>query len=158
MVLDTAPPSGELLTKVAGMCADARQNEEVLAHMLITGPTSLGVAVARFVSREMGIGIREIPALALTRPAEVAVHLADLERDDILLIADIGQMPNQCEALLRQAMRDFKMDIPVGTGLAQRVIQLLLAPITVIGVTTHSSTLSSSLNDLFALQPAQWSK
>lgn len=128
----------------------AKQREEPLEHVLLSGPPGLGkTTLAHIIAREMGVGIRTTSGPALERAGDLAAILTNLSPGDILFIDEIHRIPKTITESLYPAMEDFGLDIILGKGPSARTIRLDLPRFTLIGATTKVSMLSSPLRDRF---------
>ena len=131
----------------------ARRRDQPVDHVLLVGPPSFDkAALAGFVAREMGAGLRTISGRELVQSSDVAAMLTDLDPGDVLFIDQIHRVGPKVEALLYRAMEDFQLDIVLGRGGAARSIRLDLPKFTIVGATTNLGRLSAPLRDRFGLQ------
>lgn len=130
----------------------ARQRQEPLDHLLLSGPPGLGkTTLANIIAAEMGVGITVTSGPALERPGDLAAILTNLNPKDFLFIDEIHRLPRIVEEILYPAMEDFKLDLIVGQGPAAKTIQIDLPHFTLVGATTRTGLITSPLRDRFGL-------
>src|SRR5512134_3446994 len=126
----------------------ARNREEPLDHVLLSGPPGLGkTTLAHIIAGEMGVGIRTTSGPAIERKGDIAAILTALEPGDVLFIDEIHRLSRVVEELLYSAMEDFALDIILGQGPSAKSIRLSLTKFTLVGATTRTGLLTSPLRD-----------
>jgi Holliday junction DNA helicase RuvB len=130
----------------------ARQRNEPLDHVLLSGPPGLGkTTLAHIISREMGVDIKITSGPVIERPGDLAAILTNLHEDDVLFIDEIHRLSHVVEEILYPAMEDFYIDIIIGQGPSARSMKLEIPKFTMIGATTRAGLLSSPLRDRFGM-------
>ena len=132
--------------------AAARQRNEPLDHVLLTGPPGLGkTTLAHIIANQMGTRIRVTSGPVLDKPGDLAGILTNLEEGDVLFIDEIHRLNAVVEEYLYSAMEDFKLDIMIDSGPSARSIQLTLPKYTLVGATTRAGLLSAPLRSRFGI-------
>lgn len=130
----------------------ARQRQEPLDHVLISGPPGLGkTTLAHIIANEMGVNMRQTSGPVLERQGDLAALLTNLEPNDVLFIDEIHRLSPVVEEVLYPAMEDYQIDIMIGEGPAARAIKLDVPPFTLVGATTRAGLLTSPLRDRFGI-------
>ncbi len=129
-----------------------RERKEPLEHVLLHGPPGLGkTTLAHVIGAEMGVRVYVTSGPALTRPTDLVSALTRLEQGDILFIDEIHRLPVAVEEFVYPAMEDFRIDVPVDSGLHARTVQIALKPFTLIGATTRAGLLSAPMRSRFGI-------
>lgn len=130
----------------------AQKRGESLDHVLFHGPPGLGkTTLAQIVANELGVGFRSTSAPALTKAADLAAILSNLQPNDVLFIDEIHRLSTHVEEILYSAMEDFQLDIIIGEGVSARTVKIDLPKFTLVGATTRLGLLSNPLRDRFGI-------
>ena len=130
----------------------ARQRNESLDHVLLTGPPGLGkTTLAYIIAHEMKANIKTTSGPVLDKPGDLAGLLTNLEKGDVLFIDEIHRLSPIIEEYLYSAMEDFTLDIMIDSGPSARSIQLDIKPFTLIGATTRAGLLTAPLRARFGV-------
>lgn len=130
----------------------AKKRGESLDHVLFNGPPGLGkTTLAHIVANELGVGFRSTSAPALTKAADLAAILTNLQPMDVLFIDEIHRLSTHVEEILYSAMEDFQLDIIIGEGVSARTVKIDLPKFTLVGATTRLGLLSNPLRDRFGI-------
>ncbi len=134
------------------MVAAAKQREDVLDHILLSGPPGLGkTTLAYIVAHAMGVNIKTTSGPTIEKAGDLAGLLTTIERGDILFIDEIHRLQPAIEEYLYPAMEDFKLDIIIDQGPNARSLRLNLPKFTLMGATTRSGMISSPLRSRFGM-------
>ncbi|PCJ27595.1 MAG: Holliday junction branch migration DNA helicase RuvB [Rickettsiales bacterium] len=130
----------------------AKNREEALDHTLFYGPPGLGkTSLAHIVAREMEVNFKATSGPTLSKAADLAAILTNLQENDVLFIDEIHRLHIAIEEILYSAMEDFSLDIIIGEGPAARSVRIDLPKFTLIGATTRMGLLSNPLRDRFGI-------
>jgi len=134
------------------MVEAAKQRDDVLEHILLSGPPGLGkTTLANIVATAVGSTLHTTSGPQIEKAGDLAGILTNLQRGDILFIDEIHRLHPAIEEYLYPAMEDFRLDIIIDSGPSARSIQLQLPKFTLVGATTRSGMLTSPLRSRFGL-------
>ena len=134
------------------MVAAAKGREDVLEHVLLSGPPGLGkTTLANIVASGVGTTLHTTSGPQIEKAGDLAGILTNLQRGDILFIDEIHRLHPAIEEYLYPAMEDFRLDIIIDSGPSARSIQLQLPKFTLVGATTRAGMLTSPLRSRFGL-------
>ncbi len=132
--------------------SSAKERKDTLDHVLLSGPPGLGkTTLANIIANELKANITVTTGAVLTKKADLAGILTNLEEGDILFIDEIHRISKPVEELLYTAMEDFAIDIILGKNRAARTIRIDLPKFTLIGATTKAGMLSTPLLSRFGI-------
>lgn len=122
-------------------------------HMLFYGPPGLGkTTLAHIVANAEAVPLKEMSGPSIEKPGDIAAALMVLKSREVLFIDEIHRIPKACEEVLYSAMEDGYLNITVGSGEQQKVVNIKLPPFTLIGATTKAGMISAPLRDRFPLK------
>lgn len=134
------------------MVEAARQRDDVLDHVLLSGPPGLGkTTLANIIANAVGKRIHTTSGPQIEKAGDLAGILTAVEKGDILFIDEIHRLHPAIEEYLYPAMEDFRLDIIIDQGPNARSIQLSLPRFTLVGATTRAGMLTSPLRSRFGL-------
>jgi Holliday junction DNA helicase RuvB len=142
----------QLVRKLHIAVKAARGRGEPMDHTLLHGPPGLGkTTLAHVIANEMGAKVHVTNGPALTKGADLAGILTKLDHGDVLFIDEIHRLPAVVEEYLYPAMEDYKVDIPIDSGMHARAITIALKPFTLIGATTRIGLLTGPMRGRFGI-------
>ncbi len=142
----------ELIERLSITIQAVRVRTEPMEHVLLHGPPGLGkTTLAYVIAQEMGARVHTTSGPALTRGTDLVSALTRLEANDVLFIDEIHRLPIAVEEFIYPAMEDFRIDVPVDSGLSARTVQIKLKPFTLIGATTRAGLVSAPLRSRFGI-------
>ncbi len=130
----------------------ARNRNEALDHVLLTGPPGLGkTTLSYIIAREMNATIKTTSGPVLEKPGDLAGLLTNLSDGDVLFIDEIHRLSTVVEEYLYSAMEDFRIDIMIDSGPQARTIQIKIPRFTLVGATTRAGLLTDPLRSRFGI-------
>ena len=130
----------------------ARDRNEPLDHILLSGPPGLGkTTLAYIIAEAKGANIKSSSGPVIEKPGDLAGLLTSMENGDILFIDEIHRLNTAVEEYLYSAMEDFFIDIMLEQGPGARSVRLDVPRFTLIGATTRQGMLSAPLRSRFGL-------
>lgn len=131
----------------------AKKRGEVLDHVLFCGPPGLGkTTLSRIIASEMGGKLHSANGPALTKPADLASILTQLQEGDVFFLDEIHRISPTLEEYLYSAMEDYVIDIVLDPGTpTARAIRLDLPRFTLVGATTKEGAMQAPFRDRFGI-------
>jgi Holliday junction DNA helicase RuvB len=130
----------------------AKKRGSTLDHVLLYGPPGLGkTTISHIIANELGVGFRASSGPIITKAADLAAILTNLQAGDVLFIDEIHRLNPAVEEILYPAMEDYKLDLIIGKGPAARTVRIDLQPFTLVGATTRIGLISNPLRDRFGI-------
>ncbi len=134
------------------MVQAARQRNDVLEHILLSGPPGLGkTTLANIIATAVGSTIHTTSGPQIEKAGDLAGILTSLQKGDLLFIDEIHRLHPAIEEYLYPAMEDYRLDIIIDSGPSARSIQLNLPKFTLVGATTRAGMLTAPLRSRFGL-------
>ena len=130
----------------------AKQRNEPLEHVLLSGPPGLGkTSLSHIVAHEMGAKITATSGPAIERAGDLIGILTNLEKGDIFFIDEIHRLSKVVEEFLYPAMESFQIDFVIDKGPYAKTIKFNLKPFTLVGATTRTGLLAAPLRGRFGI-------
>jgi Holliday junction DNA helicase RuvB len=142
----------QLIRKLSIAVQAAKTRNEPVDHTLLHGPPGLGkTTLAHVIANEVGAQVYTTNGPALTKGADLVGILTKLSKGDVLFIDEIHRLPAIVEEYLYPAMEDFKVDIPLDSGMHARAVTFDIQPFTLIGATTRIGLLTGPMRGRFGI-------
>jgi len=132
------------------MVESARIRDDVLDHILLSGPPGLGkTTLAHLLANEMEVDIHVTSGPALEKTGDLAGILNGLSEGDILFIDECHRLDRVIEENLYPAIEDYYIDVVLGEGPTARTMAMPVERFTLIGATTRSGLVTAPLRSRF---------
>ncbi len=142
----------EIKQNLAMFIAAAKQRNEALDHVFLSGPPGLGkTTLASIIAKEMDSEIRITSAPALEKPKDLAGILTTISEHGVVFIDELHRLRATIEELLYTVMEEQSLDWVIGQGPAARTIRIPLPEFTLIGATTRPGAVSEPMRNRFGI-------
>jgi Holliday junction DNA helicase RuvB len=142
----------ELKDNLSVFITAARNRNEPLDHVFISGPPGLGkTTLANIMANELHSDIKVTSAPALDKPKDLAGLLSTIPERTVFFIDEIHRLKPAIEEMLYIAMEDYELDWIIGQGPAARTVRIPVPPFTLVGATTKPGRVSSPLFTRFGI-------
>ena len=146
------PGQGAIKKRLKVFVSAAKQRQEPLDHILLSGPPGLGkTTLARIIADSMQVSYLSTSGPAIRRKGDLAAILTSVKERSVLFIDEIHRLSSDLEEYLYSAMEDFFIDIVTGEGLGAQSVRFKIAPFTLIGATTRTGLLKAPFRDRFGI-------
>lgn len=130
----------------------AKDRKTALDHVLLYGPPGLGkTSLAQIIAREMGVQFKASSGPLLSKAADLAAIVTNLQNGDVLFIDEIHRLNAAVEEVLYPAMEDFRLDLVIGEGPSARSVSIEIPKFTLIGATTRMGLITKPLRERFGI-------
>lgn len=134
------------------MVEAAKMRDDVLEHVLLTGPPGLGkTTLSNIIATMAGSNMHTTSGPQIEKAADLAGILTNLQKGDIFFIDEIHRLHPSVEEYLYPAMEDYRLDIIIDSGPSARSIQLNLPKFTLVAATTRAGMLTAPLRSRFGI-------
>ena len=130
----------------------ARNRNEPLGHLLLSGPPGLGKATLTYIiAYEKECAIKTASGPLIENPGNLADLLTSIKEGDILFIDEIHRLNAAVEECLCRAVENYFIDIMIDQGHGTSSVRLNIPRFTLIGSTMCEDRLSIPLRSRFSL-------
>jgi holliday junction DNA helicase RuvB len=130
----------------------ARERQESLDHVFLSGPPGLGkTTLASIMAHELGVDFKVTSAPALEKPKDLAGILTTIGERTVFFIDEIHRLKPAIEEMLYIAMEDFELDWIIGQGPSARTVRIPIPPFTLVGATTKAGLVAGPLYSRFGI-------
>lgn len=148
--LDDFVGQSDLCDKLNVLILAAKERDEALTHILLSGPPGLGkTTLAHILAKSMHSRLVVTSGPTIEKAGDLAGILTSLKPKDVLFIDEIHRLNKSVEEYLYPAMEDFNLDLVIDSGPGARSVQVKLNPFTLIGATTKAGLLSAPMRSRF---------
>ena len=138
--------------RISLMIEAAQKRDDVLAHILLSGPPGLGkTTLANIIAGATESQLHSTSGPQIEKAGDLAGILTNLKRGDVLFIDEIHRLHPAIEEYLYPAMEDYRLDIIIDQGPNARTIELSLPRFTLVGATTRAGMLTAPLRSRFTM-------
>lgn|GEM_PF-879319 len=125
---------------------------EALDHLLLIGPHGMGQSmIAKALAGTVRAGVTETAGNLLEKKGDLTAILTSLDPRDILIVRNGAELRQPLVEVLIPALREFRIDLVIGQGVAARVHPYKLNRFTCVACVERESDISPKLRDEFAL-------
>ena len=134
------------------MVEAAKMRDDVLEHVLLSGPPGLGkTTLSNILATMAGTNMHTTSGPQIEKAADLAGILTNLQKGDVFFIDEVHRLHPSVEEYLYPAMEDYRLDIIIDSGPSARSIQLNLPKFTLVAATTRSGMLTAPLRSRFGI-------
>ena len=131
----------------------AKKRKSCLDHILLYGAPGLGkTSLAYIISHELEVGIKIVSAPSLKDTSDLISIISTLDSGDILFIDEIHRLDKELEEILYSVLEDYKLNVTFKSAEEIKILNLDVAPFTLIGATTLIGSISRPLRDRFGIK------
>ncbi len=143
---------GEVIARLKGYGEFFASKGSTPGHILLVGDDGMGKSsIANVFANEMGVGFQEADASKLEIIGDVSALLTNLKLNQILFLKNIHLSRKTLANKLGQPLTDFKCEIHIGQGPAQRLHIMDIHPFTLIATCPKKSDCPPELLGEFSL-------
>ncbi len=124
-----------------------------MPHMVFCGPDGLGKATyAGEVAKQLSVAFDQTSASVLRERLDLSGALTNVQNDQVFLVDRVDLLIPEVLEMLTDAVRDFQLDLLIGSGRGARTMRIPIQEFTLIGTAPTSADIPPEIRDLVTVE------